>query len=186
MSISLKKGGTINLTKKQPGLKKIMIGLGWEVLPGNSLDLDASVFMVGNNQKLLSDEYFVFYNNLKSPDGSVQHTGDNRTGAGDGDDEMILANLDLIHPNVTEILIMATIHEPAAQSCHFGMLQEAYIRIVDVERDVEILHYDLDESNPNENAMEFGRLKRVGDEWNFVASGIGSSNGLQGYVDTYA
>ena len=91
MAISLKKGGRFNLTKKEPGLEKIMIGLGWEVKPGNPIDLDASVFMLGNNGKLIADEYFVFYNNLKSPDGALQHTGDNRTGTGDEDDEMILA-----------------------------------------------------------------------------------------------
>jgi tellurium resistance protein TerD len=122
MAISLKKGNTFNLTKKEPTLKKIMIGLGWEVKPGNALDLDASVFMIGQNGKLPADEYFVFYNNLQSPDGSVKHTGDNRTGMGDEDDEMILANLDAINPSVVEILIVVSIHESAQSKPLSGSL----------------------------------------------------------------
>ncbi|MDX1904215.1 MAG: TerD family protein [Thermonemataceae bacterium] len=186
MAISLKKGSTFNLTKKEPALKKIMIGLGWEVKSGSSLDLDASVFMINEKGKLPSDEYFVFYNNLHSPDGSVKHTGDNRTGAGDEDDEMILANLDSISPSVKEILITVSIHEAESRKHHFGMLSDAYIRIFDVETKREILRYDLDADYPNNTDVEFGRLRRENDEWIFVASGIGANKGLQGYVDMYA
>jgi tellurium resistance protein TerD len=186
MAISLKKGGSFNLSKKEPALKKIMIGLGWEMKAGNSLDLDASVFMTGSNGKLITEQYFVFYNNLKSPDGAVQHTGDNRTGAGDEDDEMILANMPLINPSVNDIIITVSIHEADVRRHHFGLLQSAYIRIVDVETKREILRYDLDAEFNNFTDVEFGRLTKADNEWSFVASGVGSNKGLQGYVDAYA
>ncbi|OJJ20518.1 chemical-damaging agent resistance protein C [marine bacterium AO1-C] len=186
MAISLKKGGRFNLTKKEPGLEKIMIGLGWEVKPGNSVDLDASVFMLGSNGKLIADEYFVFYNNLKSPDGALQHTGDNRTGAGDEDDEMILANMPLINPAITEILITVSIHEADVRRHNFGLLDEAYIRIMDVSTKREILRYDLDAEFGINTDVEFGKLVKENNEWHFVASGLGSNQGLQGYVDAYA
>ncbi|MFN3316397.1 MAG: TerD family protein, partial [Raineya sp.] len=141
MSIELSKGARLNLTKKEPTLKKVMIGLGWDLRQGNAVDLDASVFMIGQNGKIPADEYFVFYNNLKSPDGAVQHTGDNRTGAGDEDDEMILANLDLINPVINDILVTVSIHDAATRRHNFGMLSEAYIRIVDVESKREILRF---------------------------------------------
>ena len=186
MAISLKKGSTFNLTKTEPTLKKIMLGLGWEVKAGNSLDLDVSVFMVGPTGKLPSDEYFIFYNNLKSPDGGLQHTGDNRTGVGDEDDEMILANLDLISNNISEILLVVSIQEASTKKFNFGMLSDAYIRMVDVSTKREILRYDLDANYPDNTDIEFGRLKRENGEWIFVASGLGSNKGLQGYVDMYA
>lgn len=186
MAISLKKGGRFNLTKKEPGLEKIMIGLGWEVKPGNTIDLDASAFMIGSNGKLIADEYFIFYNNLKSPDGALQHTGDNRTGVGDDDDEMILANMSLINPSVSEILITVSIHEAAVRRHNFGLLNDAYIRIMDVSSKREILRYDLDAEFSNNTDVEFGKLQKVDGEWHFVASAIGSNQGLQGYVDAYA
>lgn len=186
MEISLKKGGTFNLSKKEPGLEKVMIGLGWEMKPGNKLDLDASVFMLGKTGKLVENEFFIFYNNLKSPDGSVQHTGDNRTGRGEGDDEMILLNMSLIDERVEEILICATIHEAEARSHNFGCLEDAYIRIVDVESKREILRYDLDAQNPYDTDLEFGKLSLQHGEWVFTASSVGSTKGLQGYVDMYA
>lgn len=186
MAISLKKGGSINLTKKEPTLKKIMIGLGWEMKEGQTLDLDASMFMVGANGKLPADEYFIFYNNLKSPDSSVQHTGDNRTGEGDEDDEMILANLDLISPDVSELIVTVSIHDAVTRMHKFGLLEEAYIRILDVSSKREVLRYDLDASFTDATDVEFGRLSRKADGWHFIASGIGSNQGLQGYVDIYA
>jgi tellurium resistance protein TerD len=186
MAISLKKGNTFNLTKKEPALKKILIGLGWDVKPGNSLDLDSSVFMLNASGKLPEDGYFVFYNNLNSPDGSIKHTGDNRTGSGDEDDEMILANLDAIGANIMEILITVSIHDAEARRHNFGMLADAYIRILDVETKREILRYDLDAEYPTNTDVEFGRLRRENNEWVFVASGIGANKGLQGYVDAYA
>lgn len=186
MAISLKKGGSFNLTKKEPSLQRIMIGLGWEMKPGNNVDLDASVFMVGANTKLPSDDFFVFYNNLKSPDGAVEHTGDNRTGAGDGDDEMILANLPKIDANIHELIVAVTIHDADTRKHHFGLLQDAYIRVVDVDTKRVILQYDLDEDFGGSTDVEFGRLKRENGEWLFLAIGEGQVGGLQGFVDKYA
>ena len=186
MGISLKKGGTFNLSKKEPGLEKIMIGLGWEMLSQNQVDLDASVFMVGSNGKLPTEEYFVFYNNLKSLDGSVQHTGDNRTGQGDGDDEMILMNLSSVNTQVDEVILIASIHDALLKNHNFGLLQDAYIRIVDVATDREILRFDLDENYPKDTDMEFGRLMKKDGDWIFSATGIGSTQGLQGFVNRYA
>jgi len=186
MAITLKKGNTFNLTKKEPTLKKIMIGLGWEVKQGNALDLDASIFMINNKGKLPQDEYFIFYNNLQSPDGAVKHTGDNRTGAGDDDDEMMLANLDAISTSISEVLIIVSIHDAEERRHNFGMLADAYIRILDVETKREILRYDLDAEYPTNTDIEFGRLRKENNEWIFIASGIGGNKGLQGYVDTYA
>ncbi len=178
---------SFNLSKKEPSLQKVMVGLGWEVrASGGTLDLDASVFMLTANKKLLSDEYFIFYNNLKSPDGALQHTGDNRTGNDDDDDEMVLINLNAVHQDITEILFIVSIHEAETRRHHFGLLSEAYIRIVDVDTKREILKYDLDNEFSNFTDVEFGKLFRENGEWHFSASGIGSKKGLQGYVDIYA
>jgi tellurium resistance protein TerD len=186
MAISLNKGDKFNLSKKEPSLKKVMVGLGWEIKSGNTLDIDASVFMIGSNRKLPADEFFVFYNNLKSPDGAVQHTGDNRTGMGDGDDEMVLVNLPMIDNRVTELVFVVTIHEARVKMQNFGLLNDAYVRVVDVETKREILRYDLDASNANDTEVEFGKLQRIDNDWYFAALGIGSQKGLQGFVDTYA
>ncbi|WP_038030750.1 TerD family protein [Thermonema rossianum] len=186
MAINLKKGGRFDLSKKEPALKKAMVGLGWTPRPGHSLDLDVSVFMVGANGKLPADEFFVFYNNLKSPDGAVQHTGDSRQGLEEGDDEIILVNLDLISPQVEELIFVVTIHDALSRGHYFGMLQDAYIRIVDVEGKREVLRYDLDEDFGDNLGMEFGRLQRQDHGWVFVASGIGSKQDLEGFVNRYA
>jgi tellurium resistance protein TerD len=185
MAINLKKGGSFNLTKEVPSLKKILIGLGWE-MTNQTLDLDASAFILGANGKLISDEYFVFYNNLKSPDGAFQHTGDNRTGSEHDDDEIILANLDLINPQVTEIVIAVSIHEAVSRKHYFGMLKDAYIRLYDVEKKQQILSYDLDASHANDNLAIFGKIKKENNEWHFYAHSEGNTNGLQSLVDIYA
>ena len=185
MAISLKKGGSFNLTKEEPSLKKVMVGLGWEPTT-MGIDLDASVFMVGGNLKLINDTYFVFYNNLKSPDGSIQHTGDNRTGVGEDDDEMILANLSIVNPEISEIIIAVTIHEAKTRNHYFGLLKQAYIRIYDVDTKREIVRYDLDAQYPQEDAVIFGKFQKSNNEWKFIAIGDGSVNGLQGLVDIYA
>jgi tellurium resistance protein TerD len=186
MSIELSKGARLNLTKKEPTLRKVMIGLGWDLKQGNAVDLDASVFMIGQNGKIPADEYFVFYNNLKSPDGAVQHTGDNRTGVGDDDDEMILANLSMVNEMISEMIFVVSIHEAEARRHNFGLLSGAYIRLVDVENNKEIVRFRLDDNhNASFTEMEFGRLKRESDGWHFVATGIGTAKGLQGYVDMY-
>ncbi len=185
MSITLSKGGRLNLTKKEPALKKIFIGLGWDVVSNNTIDLDASVFMVTSAGKVPADEYFIFYNNLKSPDGGLQHTGDNRTGVGDNDDEIILANLPAINHNIKELIVVVSIHEAQERNHHFGLLSEAYVRIVDVESNREIVRYSLDQNNARDTDMEFGRLRLEENEWHFVATGAGAQKGLQGYVDIY-
>ena len=185
MSINLKKGNSFNLTKNQPALKKIMIGLGWEMV-SQRIDLDASVFMNASNGKLLSDSYFIFYNNLNSPDGAIKHTGDNRSGAGEDDDEMILANLDVINPSIEEIIIAVSIHEAIERKHHFGLLSDAYIRLFDVENQKEILRYDLDAEFGGSTEVVFGKLTKKNNEWIFTAAGIGHSKGLQGLIDIYA
>ena len=185
MSINLKKGNSFNLTKEEPALKKAMVGLGWD--NGSVIiDLDASAFMLGNNLKLPSDEYFIFYNNLKSPEGALQHTGDNRTGEGSGDDEMILTNLDLVDPRISEIYFIVSIHEGKSRNHTFGILKNAYIRIYDVDNKREVLRYTLDSERGDYTDMEFGKLQKINNEWRFVALGNGSNKGLQGFVDIYA
>lgn len=184
MSINLKKGGSINLTKEMPKLSKIMIGLGWEKTSMN-IDLDASVFILGENGKLIADDYFVFYNNLKSPDGSIQHTGDNRTGAGEDDDEVILANLETITPNARELAVCVSIHDAVNRSHNFGLLRDAYIRVVDVDTKKEVAKYDLDASHFVDNAVVFAQIRKSGNEWFFHANSEGSLEELQGLVDKY-
>ncbi|WP_281614365.1 TerD family protein [Flammeovirga sp. SubArs3] len=187
MAINLKKGSQFNLTKENTSLDKIMVGLGWDMHLIKTIDLDASVFMVGPDGKLPADEFFIFFNNLKSPDGSVEHTGDNRTGKGDGDDEMILANLSSISEEVTELIFVVSIHNAEILHQHFGMLENAYIRIVDIDTQREILKYKLESKNfKGVTDMEFGRLVKRGNDWTFHASGNGTKIGLQGYVDQYA
>lgn len=185
MALILKKGATFNLTKNEPGLSKLLIGLGWEFLPGASMDLDASVFMVGADGKIPDEKFFIFFNNLTSPDKSIQHMGDNRTGKADGDDEVILANLSLIDPTVTEIVVIVTIHEAKIRRQKFGMLQNAYIHIYDVEHERELLRYDLDAEFNANTEVEFGRLQKIDGDWRFFASGIGTNVGLEGIVDQF-
>lgn len=186
MSINLRKGGSINLTKANPKLSKIYIGLGWEML-SQSLDLDASMFILGTNGKLLSEQHFVFYNNLRTPDGTIAHQGDNRTGVGEGDDELILANLKQIQPEAHEILVYVTVHEASARAHNFGKLKDAYIRVVDVEKKEEIALYDLDAEASFATEVLFGKLRRTDAiNWEFIAIGEGSNVGLQGLVDRYA
>ncbi len=184
MSINLKKGGSINLTKEMPKLNKVMIGLGWE-MSSFTVDMDASVFVLGTTNKLISDEYFVFYNNLKSPDGAVQHLGDNRSGSLAEDDEVILANLENTNPAAQDLVICVSIHDAAIRNHTFGLLKEAYIRIVDVDNQKEIARYDLDSSHAAENSVVFGRIRRSGSEWHFHAASQGSTNELQGMVDLF-
>ena len=182
--ISLKKGNSVNLSKVEPGLKKFMIGLGWEMI-SQKLDLDASVFILGANGKLLAEEYFIFYNNLNSPDGAIKHTGDNRTGLGDDDDEMILANLDLVNPGVKEMVIVISIHEAEERRHHFGMLSEAYVRFYDVEKQREVLRYDLDAEFGGSTEVVICKLEKQNQDWIMTAVGQGQNTGLQSLVDKY-
>jgi tellurium resistance protein TerD len=182
MAINLQKGQRENINAP-----KFTIGLGWDTnnsSTGEGFDLDASVFILGDNGKIVSDEYFVFYNNLTSPDGAVMHTGDNLTGAGDGDDEQIKVDLSKINVSVKEICIVVTIHQAEARRQNFGQVRNSFIRIVD-EHNAEILKYELDEDFSIETAVEFGRIYNKGDQWKFEAVGAGMKGGLQDYLNKY-
>lgn len=182
MAINLQKGQRENINAP-----KFTVGLGWDTnssSTGDAFDLDASIFILGENGKLISDEYFVFYNNLKSPDGSVTHTGDNLTGAGDGDDEKINVDLNKANTALKEICIVVTIHEAEARRQNFGQVRNSFIRIVD-ESNTELLKYELDEDFSIETAVEFGRIYNKGGQWKFEAVGAGMKGGLQEYLNKY-
>lgn len=182
MAINLQKGQRENLNAP-----KFTIGLGWDTnssISGQDFDLDASVFMLGDNKKLLADDYFIFYNNLTSPDGALTHTGDNLTGEGDGDDESINVDLFVVNPSVTELCVVVTIHEADARRQNFGQVKNSFVRIVDTNG-VEIMKYELEEDFSIETAVEFGRIYRRNGEWKFEAVGVGMKGGLQDYVNKY-
>jgi tellurium resistance protein TerD len=180
MAISLQKGGNVNLSKEAPSLKKMVIGLGWEprATDGAAFDLDGSAFMLKADGKVRSDADFIFYNNLKSTDGSVIHAGDNTSGAGEGDDEKIMIDLSMVPAEVDKISIGVTIHEAEARKQNFGMVGKAYIRCLDANGDKEIARYDLSEDGSTETAMIFGDIYRAGAEWKFKAIGQGFKGGL--------
>lgn len=187
MGVSLSKGGNVSLTKSAPGLKKILIGLGWDTraTDGADFDLDASLFMLAATEKVRSDADFIFYNNLKSQDGTVEHTGDNRTGAGEGDDEAIRANLDKLPADVTKMVVGVTIHEAEQRKQNFGMVKSAFIRVVNDEDGKEITRYDLSEDASVETAMIFGEIYRNAGEWKFRAVGQGFKGGLGPMAKNY-
>lgn len=188
MAINLSKGGRVDLNKEAPGLNKIKVGLGWDANvtdTGDEFDLDASVFMVDSSGKVPSENHFIFYNNLKSPDQSIIHEGDNRTGEGEGDDESIIVDLSKVSDNIQELIFVVTIHEAENRKQNFGQVSNAFIRIVDESNGKEILKYDLDEDFSIETAIEFGKLYRKDGSWRFQAVGTGFSSGLQGFVNKY-
>lgn len=187
MAISLSKGGNISLSKEAPGMKKLLIGLGWDarVTTGQDFDLDASVFMVDADGKCRNEKDFIFYNNLKSPEGSVEHTGDNRTGEGDGDDELIKVDLSLVPKEIDRIAITVTIHESKSRSQNFGMVENAFSRVINAESNEEVARYDLSEDYSTEDAMIFCELYRRDDDWKFRAIGQGFSGGLADLVKKY-
>ena len=180
MAISLNKGGNLSLSKSDPGLKKISVGLGWDVreTEGVDFDLDASCFLTGETGKVRSDADFIFYNQLQTPDGSVQHTGDNLTGEGEGDDESIIVDLSKISPEIFKLAFSVTIHDAPARGQNFGQVSAAFIRVVNVETDNEIVRYDLSEDASTETAMIFGEVYRNSGEWKFRAVGQGFAGGL--------
>jgi tellurium resistance protein TerD len=183
MAINLQKGQRENLDAP-----KFTIGLGWDTnssATGTDFDLDASLFLLGDNKKILSDENFVFYNNLISPDGAVEHTGDNLTGDGDGDDEQIKVDLSKIDAKVSEICIVVTIHEADARRQNFGQVRNSFIRIFDAVNNQEILKYELEEDFSIETAVEFGRIYKREGKWKFEAVGVGMKGGLQDYLNKY-
>lgn len=184
MAISLEKGQRIEI-----GLSKVSVGLGWDPNEGSGFDfdLDASAFMLGANKKLPKDEFFVFYNNQTSPDGSVESTGDDLTGGNSdgGDDETLNVDLGKVDPQVQEIIFTATIYKAEERKQNFGQVRNSYIRIYNSITNEEIARYDLDEDFSIETAVEFGRLYRRNGEWKFEAMGIGNKGGLQALVNKY-
>lgn len=183
MAINLQKG-----QRESINAPKFTIGLGWDTnnsSTGGSFDLDASVFILGENKRLLSDSHFIFYNNLKSPDGSVEHTGDNLTGDGDGDDEQIVVELSKIDANASEICVVVTIHEAETRKQNFGQVRNSYVRIFDTNTNSEMLKYELDEDFSIETAVEFGRIYKKNGEWKFEAVGSGMKGGLEDYLNKY-
>ena len=187
MAISLNKGGRLSLNKEAPDLKKVLVGLGWDArsTDGVDFDLDASAFLLSASGKARSDADFIFYNQLKSACGSVQHTGDNLTGAGEGDDEVIMIDLGRIPADVQKVAFTVTIHEAEQRRQNFGQVMNAYIRIVNAETQVEIARYDLAEDASTETAMIFGELYRHSGEWRFSAVGQGYLGGLAAMCRQY-
>ncbi len=180
--ISLFKGQKVDLTKGNPGLSKVLVGLGWDTKKydgGYDFDLDASAFILGVNGKVISDSDFIFYNNLKHSSGAVQHMGDNRTGAGDGDDEQIRVDLSKVPGNVDKIAFTVTIHEADQRKQNFGQVSNAYIHILDETNGRELIRYDLGEDFSVETALVVGELYRSGGDWKFNAIGSGFSGGLR-------
>ncbi|MEF8723708.1 MAG: TerD family protein [Candidatus Accumulibacter delftensis] len=180
MAISLQKGGNVNLSKEAPGMKKMLVGLGWDVraTDGEAFDLDSSAFLLTITGKVRGDADFIFYNQAKSADGSVEHTGDNRTGAGSGDDEAILVDLSRVPADIEKISVCVTIHEAEARRHNFGMVAAAYIRCVNAETNSEVAKYDLSEDASVETAMIFGEIYRHAGDWKFKAIGQGFQGGL--------
>lgn len=181
--IDLQKGQRVKVE-----LPKFTIGLGWDTNSSNTgvdFDLDASAFILGENKKLLSDEHFVFFNNLQSPDGAVVHTGDNLTGEGEGDDETILVDLSKISPNASEIVFVVTIHKADERNQNFGQVHNSLIRVFNTDTNEEIMKYELEEDFSIETAVEFGRLYRYNDQWKFEAIGAGMKGGLADYLKKY-
>ncbi|MCL2160428.1 MAG: TerD family protein [Betaproteobacteria bacterium] len=180
MAVSLRKGENVSLSKTDPNLKNVLVGLGWNARTsdGADFDLDASIFMVGSNGRVPGDDWFVFYNQARSPCGSVEHTGDNRTGAGEGDDESIKVALDRIPAQVDRLVVVVTIHDAEVRRQNFGMVHDAFVRLVNSDNDQEILRFDLTEDYSTETAMVFGEIYRRGSEWKFRAVGQGYTGGL--------
>ncbi|MDI1230875.1 MAG: TerD family protein [Methylobacter sp.] len=180
MAVSLTKGGNVNLSKEAPGLNKIVVGLGWDAraTDGAAFDLDACAFLVKMDGKVRSDSDFCFYNNKVVGDGSVQHQGDNTTGAGDGDDETVKVELSKVPGELDKIVFSVTIHDAETRKQNFGQVSHAYIRICNEEGGAEIARYDLSEDASIETAMIFGEIYRVGTDWKFKAIGQGFAGGL--------
>jgi tellurium resistance protein TerD len=178
--VSLSKGQNVSLSKEDPNLKKVLVGLGWDPrgTDGAEFDLDASVFLLTSTGKVRSERDFIFYNNLVSADGSIAHTGDNRSGQGDGDDEAIKVNLPLVPADVEKMVFVVTIHEAQARKQNFGQVGGAFIRIVNDETGREVARFDLSEDASTEVAMLFGELYRHNGEWKFKAVGQGYAGGL--------
>ena len=180
MAISLQKGGNVNLSKEAPGLTSLKVALGWDVrsTDGAAFDLDGAVFLLNSSGKVRSDSDFIFYNNLKSADGSIVHSGDNTTGAGEGDDEFVTIDLTKVPADVDKVVLGVTIHDAEARRQNFGMVGKAFIRCLNAATNTEIARYDLSEDSSTEAAMIFGEVYRNGADWKFRAIGQGFNGGL--------
>ena len=187
MAISLSKGGNISLSKTDPSLIRMVVGLGWDErqTDGKEFDLDASAFILGADGKCRKDTDFIFYNNMKSSDGAVEHTGDNRTGAGEGDDEQIKVDLSKLPADVDKIAITVTIHDADQRGQNFGQVANAFIRIANGDNGSEVVRYDLTEDYSTETAMVFGELYKHNGEWKFRAVGQGYAGGLAAMAMQY-
>lgn len=187
MGVSLIKGGNVSLTKEAPGLTAVAVGLGWDVrtTTGQDFDLDASAIALGVDKKVVSDQHFIFFNNLRSPDGAIEHTGDNLTGEGEGDDEVVKVDLTAVPTSIDSIVFPVSIYDADARSQSFGQVRNAYIRVVNQADNSELARYDLSEDASTETAMVFGELYRHGADWKFRAVGQGYSSGLSGIARDY-
>lgn len=187
MAISLQKGGNVNLSKEAPSLKKLIVGLGWDprATDGAAFDLDGSAFLLKTDGKVRSDADFIFYNNLKSADGSIVHLGDNTTGQGDGDDEQLTIDLGVVPADVERVVVAVTIHDAEARRQNFGQVGKAYIRVLNADGEKEIARFDLSEDGSTETAMIFGEVYRAGAEWKFKAVGQGFAGGLGPLARSY-
>lgn len=188
MPVSLQKGQKVSLTKGNPGLNNVVVGVGWDVNAfdtGGDFDLDSAAFLLGDNGKVTAQTDFVFFGNLNHPSGAVQHLGDNKTGVGDGDDEQIKLDLSKIPANVTKIAFTVTIYEAEARRQNFGQVSNAFVRIYNEANGEELLRYDLGEDFSIETAVVFGELYKNGDEWKFNAIGSGYQGGLAALCGNY-
>ncbi|MFC9643371.1 TerD family protein [Streptomyces mirabilis] len=187
MGVTLAKGGNVSLSKEAPGLTAVTVGLGWAVrtTTGADYDLDASALLCNASGKVISDQHFVFYNNLRSPDGSVQHSGDNLTGGSHGDDEQIQVDLAAVPPQIERITFPISSYEAEQRGQSFGQVRDAFIRVVNQADGREIARYDLTEDASSETAMVFGELYRYDGEWKFRAIGQGYASGLHGIAQDY-
>lgn len=187
MAISLTKGQNVSLSKTDPSLKNVLVGLGWDArsTDGQNFDLDASVFMATENGKVPSDRHFIFYNQLVSPCGGIEHIGDNLTGGGDGDDESVIVRLDKVESNIKSLFITVTIHDAEARRQNFGQVSNAFVRIVNNDTSDEIVRFDLSEDYSTETAMVFGEIYRHNGEWKFRAIGQGYTGGLYSLCQQY-
>lgn len=188
MAVNLSKGQKVSLTKGNPGLSKIVVGLGWDTNKydgGFDFDLDAAAFLLGANGKVTSDSDFVFYGNLKHGSGAVEHMGDNLTGDGDGDDEQIKVNLSAIPANIEKIGFTVTIYDAETRKQNFGQVSNAYIRVFDESSNTELIRYDLGEDFSIETAVVVGEMYRNNGEWKFNAIGSGFQGGLFALCKNY-
>lgn len=187
MAVTLSKGGNVSLAKADPTLVKVRLGLGWDTrsTDGQDFDLDASAFLLTEAGKVRGDDDFIFYNNLRSSDGSVTHTGDNRTGEGDGDDESLVVELNKVPAEVAKIVFVVTIHDAQTRRQSFGQVANAFIRLVNDDTNNEVARYDLSEDASTETAMLFAELYRHNSEWKFRAVGQGYAGGLASVCAQY-